>query len=355
MPGKVSRITTLYDGKYGVFALATAVTAAHEKEVRTLAVERDTLLALYRSMLMTRRFEEVHDRLLREGKCWLMGHFGTGQEAVGIGVTAPLRPDDWLFPTHRGVAEYIGKGMAPSDIWAEYYGKATGRSKGKGGLHLCDMRLGILFPPAALGADFSMAVGTGYSSKRRGSGQVTLCYFGEGTSQQADFHPALNMAALWQLPVLFACVNNQYTELSHYRETSSTADIAPRAAGYGIPYQMIEDGNDIEACYEAARQAVDYIRGGQGPYFLEFKTYRISSHFTGDPGGYQPAGEIAAWREKDPLKRAEARLLALGVSQAELAELDRAVVAEVEAGAAAAMAAPDPDPAALFTDVYCEG
>lgn len=319
-----------------------------------MAVDRETLKTLYRRMLTTRRLEETHARLLQEGKCWTMGHFGTGQEAVGIAVTAPLRQDDYLFPTHRGVAEYIGKGMSVRDIWAEFYGKATGPSKGKGGIHLCDMRVGIVGPPGSLGSDFGMAVGTAYSAKRRGSGQVTVCSFGEGCAQQADLHPALNMAALWQLPVIFACANNQYTELAHYRETSATTDIAPRAAAYGIPYRIIEDGNDIEACYAAAQVAVEHARGGKGPYFVEFKTYRVSGHFSGDPGSYQPKAEIEAWRHKDPLKRAYDRLLAAGVDAGELAEMDRAVQAEVEAGAAAAMAAPDPAPAELYTDVLYE-
>lgn len=316
-----------------------------------MAIDRDTLFRLYRGMLMTRRFEETHARLLREGKCWTMGHFGTGQEAVGIGVTAPLRRDDYLFPTHRGVAEYIGKGMAPAAIWAEYYGKVTGPSKGKGGIHLCDLRHGIVGPPGSLGADFGMAVGTGYAAKRRGSGQITVCFFGEGCAQQADFHPALNMAALWQLPVLFAIANNQYTELAHYSETSATADLAPRAAGYGIPYQIVDDGNDIEAVFIAVSAAAERVRSGAGPYLVEFKTYRVGAHFSGDPQTYQPRDEIAAWRQQDPLARARDKLLAAGVTEADLERVDREVQAEIEAGANAAMAAPDPDPSELYTDV----
>lgn len=318
-----------------------------------MALSAEEKLGLYRKMLLVRRMEEKHAELLSTGAFWLMGHFGTGQEAVAIGITAPLKKEDYLFPTHRGVGEFIGKGMAPRDIWTEYYGRANGPAKGKGSLHLSDARVGILGLVGSLGADFSVATGTALSSKMRGSGQATLIYFGEGTSNQADFHPALNLSATWQLPIVFVCANNGYTELAHFRETTATDDIAPRAAGYGIPWQIVHDGNDVLAVYEAAAAAVERARRGEGPSFIECKTYRIATHFTGDPGGYQPKEEVEAWKKKDPIDRFKAHLLAEKVATEEqLAEMDEAIIAEVAEAVTYAQESPWPAPEELFQDVY---
>lgn len=319
-----------------------------------MTVDRALLLTLYRRMLLTRRIEETHNSLLRAGKCTVIGHFGEGQEAVGIGVTAPLRPDDFLFPTHRGAAEYIGKGMRTVDILSEYLLRATSPTKGKGGFHLCDMRLNIVGLPGSLGADFGMSVGAAFAALRRGTGQVAMAFFGEGCAQQPDLYAALNMAALWQAPLVFALVNNEYAEQSHYMQTSSSKDLAPRAAGFGVPYSIVADGNDVETVYTATAEAVEHARSGKGPILLEYKTYRISAHYNGDPQVYQPREEIEAWRKKDPIARTRARLLAAGCSEAELDAVVQSVAAEVEAARKEALAAPVPDPSELYTDVFCE-
>lgn len=318
-----------------------------------MAQSPEQMLALYRKMLLVRRIEERHAELLASGKLWLMGHFGTGQEAVAIGITAPLEKDDYLFPTHRGVGEFIGKGMSTRDIWAEYYGRATGLAKGKGGLHLADVSVGIPGLVGSLGADFAVAAGTALSAKMRGTKQVTLIYFGEGTSNQADFHPTMNLAALWQLPLVFICANNQYTELAHYRETTSTEHIAPRAAGYGMPWQIVEDGNDVLAVYEAAAAAVERARRGEGPSFIEYKTYRIAAHFTGDPAAYQPKADIAAWQQKDPIARFRAVLLEQKIATAEqLEQMDSVIVAEVADAVTYAQESPWPSAESLHQDVF---
>lgn len=310
-------------------------------------------LALYRKMLLVRRMEEKHGALLASGKYWMMSHFGTGQEAIAIGITAPLAKEDYAFPTHRGFGVFIGKGMSPRDIWAEYYGRAAGVCHGKGGLHLADTRVGILGLVGSLGADFAVAVGTALSSTLRGSKQVTLINFGEGTSNQADFHPSMNMSATWQLPIVFACTNNQYTELAHYRETTATEDIAPRAAGYGMPWEIVQDGNDVLAVQEAASRAIARARAGGGPSFIEFKTYRISTHFSGDPGGYQPKAEVDAWKQKDPIDRFKTVLIEQKVAtEGQLADVDSSVIAEVEDAVAFAQELPFPTPDALYQDLY---
>lgn len=278
-----------------------------------MLTEKEKLLELYRKMILVRKFEQKMDELIKLGKIRTMGHFGEGQESVGVGICGPLRDDDYLFGTHRGFAEYIGKGMPVKDIVLEYGGRKNSPTKGRGGVHLCYPSKGIMGLVGSLGADFSMAVGTALSAKMRGTDQITIIYFGEGTSNQADFHPALNMAALWTLPLLFACANNQYVELDHYRNVTSTDDIAPRAEGYGIPGTIIQDGNDILAVYDATAQAVARARQGEGPSLIEFKTYRISPHYTGDPGGYQPKKEIEEWRKKDPILRFKYHLMEMEI------------------------------------------
>ena len=298
--------------------------------------DKEKLLEMYRKMVLVRRFEKKMDELIKFGKIKTMGHFGEGQEAVGVGICGPLRDEDYLFGTHRGFAEFTGEGMSVNDIVLEYAGRKNSPTKGRGGLHLCYPSKGIMGLVGSLGADFSMAVGTALSSKMRGTDQVTLAYFGEGTSNQADFHPALNMSSLWKLPVIFACANNQYTELNHYRNLTCTEDIAPRAEGYGIPGVIVRDGNDIVTVYEETEKAVSRARRGKGPTLIEFKTYRLSPHFTGDPGGYQPKEEVQEWRKQDPIPRCKDYLMKAGILREDedkrfLQEIDKEINEALEA------------------------
>jgi pyruvate dehydrogenase E1 component alpha subunit len=291
---------------------------------------RQELVRLYRLMLLTRRTVEAADALFREGKIRTMGHWSTGQEAAGVGVGAALRTDDYLFPTHRAWPEFIGKGMSPASIVAEFAGKGTGCAKGKGGLHISSAEHGVIGLVGSLGSDFPIAVGAALSAKMRGTDQVSCVYFGEGTATQADFHPAMEMAMLWNLPVIFACANNQYVELHHYREVVPIEDILDLARGYHMNAIMVQDGNDVAAVYGAMGEAVDRARQGRGPSMLEFKTYRIATHFTGDAGAYMPADEVAAWKARDPIAKCREQLLAGGAdAEAELALLEEAVAAEV--------------------------
>lgn len=312
----------------------------------------DRLLELYRKMLLVRAMEEKHDQLLKEGRVQLMSHFGTGQEAVAVGVTGPLEQRDILFGTHRGVGEFIGKGMSARDIWAEYMGKATGPCKGKGTLHLADKRLNIPGLVSSLGSDFSYAVGTALASKMQGLDQVTLYFVGEGTCNQADFHPSLCMAALWKLPVVFAVCTNQFCELSYMCDHYPTEDVAPRAAGYGIPYDIV-DGQDIEVTYEATRKAVEHARSGQGPYLVEYKTFRMALHFSGDPGGYVKEEDLEEWGKRDPIDLCQKKLFDRGLLSVEAdGQLRAEVRAEVDQAVETAFADPDPTIDDLFEDVY---
>lgn len=319
-----------------------------------MPLENKKLLELYRKMLLVRAMEEKHGSLLQEGKIQLMSHFGTGQEAVAIGVTGPLTREDILFGTHRGVGEFMGKGMSAKDIWLEYMGKKTGLCKGKGTLHLCDKKVNI--PPlvSSLGSDFSHAVGTALASKMQKKDQVTLYFVGEGTCNQGEAGPAMNMAALWKLPVVFAVCTNQFCELSYMSEHYPTEDVAPRAAGYGIPYDIV-DGQDIETTYAATEKAVEHARSGKGPYLVEYKTFRMALHFSGDPGGYVKQEDLEKWGKRDPIDLCQAKLLDRGILTPDADEtLRQEVLDEVNQAVEEAFLAPDPTVDDLFEDVYAQ-
>jgi TPP-dependent pyruvate/acetoin dehydrogenase alpha subunit len=319
-----------------------------------MSLGNEELLGLYRKMLLVRAMEEKHGSLLQEGRIQLMSHFGTGQEAVAIGVTGPLRREDILFGTHRGVGEYIGKGMSAKDIWLEYLGKKTGPCKGKGTLHLCDRNLNIPGLVSSLGSDFSYAVGTALGSKMSKTDQVTLYFVGEGTCNQGEAHPSMCMAALWSLPVVFAVCTNQFCEMSYMCEHYPTEDVAPRAAGYGIPYEIL-DGQDIETTYEATERAVAHARSGKGPYLLEFKTFRMALHFSGDPGGYVNPEDLEKWGKRDPIDLCQKKLIDRGILTIETdKDLRESVRAEVDTAVEQAFSAPDPTVEDLFEDIYAE-
>ena len=320
-----------------------------------MALTNEKLLEVYRKMLMVRSVEDTHGRLLQEGRVQLFAHLGTGQEAVAIGVTGPLRKDDILFGTHRGVGEYIGKGMSPKDIWLEYLGKKTGPCKGKGTLHLADRKVNIPGLVSCLGSDFSMAVGTALAAKLRKIDQVTLYFVGEGTCNQADAHPSMCMAALWNLPLVFAVCTNQFCEMSYMCEHYPTEHVAPRAAAYNIPYDIV-DGQDIETTFEATEKAVAHARSGKGPYLVEYKTFRMALHFSGDPGGYVKPEDLEEWGKRDPIDLCQKKILDRGILTLEEDQKFREQVkAEVDEAVEEAFLAPDPTADDLFEDVYAEG
>ena len=315
-------------------------------------MEDTILLGLYRKMVLVRRLEKRLEELVTAARVPCSGHFGLGQEAVGVGVTGPLKAGDYLFGTHRGFAEYIGKGMSPREILSEYYGKATSLSRGRLGQHLLKVEIGIMPLPSSLGSEFGMSVGSALSSARLKKDSVTLNLFGEGTASQPDCAAAMEMASLWKLPVIFVCNNNQYVELDSFANVSASEDVAPRAGYYGIPFQ-IADGNDISVVWETTARAVERARSGGGPTFLEFKTYRRSTHYTGDPGGYQPDEEIRSWEQKDPVDRCRALLQERGIlSDEDERQLLEDVGAVVEDAVRFAEESPFPAPESAFDDAY---
>ena len=270
---------------------------------------KDEALDLYFKMVLTRKTENKHEELYDKQVVPVYTHLGTGQEAVGCGVSTLLRQEDYLIGTHRGVAEYVGKGMSIKDIFLEYGGRVNSISGGRAGLHLHNPELHILPLLGGLGTDFSLAVGAGISIRNKKLDQVVVDYFGEGAAEQADFHPAMNMAMLFKVPVIFCCCTNQFVEYHHYRDTSCTADIAPRAEGYGMAWKIVEDGNDIFSVGRAMKEAASHTRTGNGPYFLEFKTYRIAPHHKADQCLYRDTSEVEEAAKNDPILKAQKFLI----------------------------------------------
>src|SRR5215469_8607999 len=310
----------------------------------------DQLLDLYRQMAVIRRTEKAAHDLFMSGLVKGTTHLAAGQEAVAVGTSAALRADDYVFATYRGHHHAMARSATAEECLAELMSKATGLCRAKGGsMHLTKADRGML------GSHLPMAVGAAWSAKLRRSGQVAVAFFGDGATNIGAFHEALNLAAIWTLPVLFVCENNLYMEYTPIAAvTAATNPAADRAPAYGIPAEVI-DGNDVVAVQEAAAHAVIQARDGQGPSVLEAQTYRHYGHSRADPAKYRPAEEVERWLKHDPLDVARARLEALGVDPATIARVDDEAAAEVAAAVDAAKNAPDADPAEAFTDVWADG
>jgi TPP-dependent pyruvate/acetoin dehydrogenase alpha subunit len=294
-------------------------------------------------MALVRAFETRVGELYRANRIPGFVHTSLGQEAVAVGVCAALGSADYLTTTHRGHGHVIAKGANVDEMMAELFGKSSGLCGGKGGsMHVADPRLGILGANAIVGAGLPIAVGAALASMRAGEGRVTTAFFGEGAANQGMFHEALNLAAIWNAPVIFACENNIYSEFTDSRDMCRVPEVAARAAAYGVPAERV-DGNDVEAVMERTEAAAARCRAGDGPVLLEFETYRWMGHYEGDPQRYKPDEEAAAWRARDPLEIARARLLERGADEGELdaavASSERAVQRAIDA----AEAAPDPE------------
>jgi TPP-dependent pyruvate/acetoin dehydrogenase alpha subunit len=312
-----------------------------------------SLDTLFASMALIRAFETRVAELYRAGEIPGFVHTSLGQEAVAAGVGLALRPDDYLATTHRGHGHCLAKGVDVDGMMAELFAKRTGLCHGKGGsMHVADPRLGVLGANAIVGASLPLAVGAGLSSRLRRQDRVAVAFFGEGAVNQGMFHEGVNLAAIWDAPVVFVCENNVYAEFTDSRTMSRVPRVADRAAAYGVAALTI-DGNDVEAVHEAAREAVGRCRAGRGPFLLEAETYRRHGHYEGDPQRYKPAEESEAWRALDPLSIAEGRLLERGEGSAEAVDSMRARArARIEAAVERARAAPPPAPEEAYAHVF---
>jgi pyruvate dehydrogenase E1 component alpha subunit len=319
-------------------------------------VERELGLALYRTMQECRLLETRAQELFFEGLVRGTTHLGIGQEAVAAGFAAAMRSDDYTFCTYRGHNHTLARGVPMAPILAELFGRATGLLGGKGGsMHLTSVEHGVMGSYAIVGAHLPIALGAAWSAQYRKSGQVAVCFFGDGTTNIGAFHEALNMAAVWKAPVVFVCENNQYMEYTPIGAVTAVArPAADRASAYGLE-PIVVDGNDVEAVHAVARTAIDRARAGEGPSLIEALTYRHGGHSRADPGKYRPDDEVAAWKARDPIPMFRARLEAAGVEAAELDAIDAQVRAQVAAAEAEARAAPEPAIDSLETQVWADG
>lgn len=312
------------------------------------------LLDAYRSMRRIRAFEDKLSELVTAGKLAGFLHLYAGEEAVAVGVAAHLSDRDTFASTHRGHGHCIAKGVEIRGMMAELFGRSTGLCKGKGGsMHIADLDRGMLGANGIVGAGIPLAVGAALTAQVKRSGGVSVAFFGDGASNQGQFHESLNLAAIWKLPVLFVAENNGYGEATPNEYASSVADVATRATGYGIP-GVIADGMDFFDVFEKAGTAIDRARRGEGPTLLECKTYRFYGHYLGDNLAYRRKEEVEEVRQtRDPLDVFERRTAGEGwLSGDELRAIDADVASEIEAAVAYAESSPFPTPADVTTDVY---
>ncbi len=332
--------------------------------------KRETLLALYRTMVRIRAFEDAAEAASQggvsaygkaaDGSAKVRGplHLSTGQEAVAAGVCAHLEPTDYLTSTHRGHGHTLAKGADLARMMAELFGKATGFNGGKGGsMHIADFSVGMLGANGVVAAGMPIAVGAAHAQKLQRRPGLTACFFGDGAINRGPFLESLNWAKVFQLPVLFVCEDNRWSATTASGPMTAGEGASARAAGFDIPSFTV-DGNDVLAVHEAAGELVGRIRDGRGPHLLHAVTYRLKGHVSVDPAGYRDPAELAEALKDDPISRARAVCAAIGGEGADLSVLDaiaREATEEVRAAVAAADAAPWPQTSAAFTDVQTTG
>jgi pyruvate dehydrogenase E1 component alpha subunit len=317
---------------------------------------RTQLLEMHYKMVLLRRFEEKSAEEYTRGKIGGFMHLYIGQEAVGVGSIAALRPDDKILSSYREHGHAIAKGMDPRTVMAELFGKITGCSKGKGGsMHMWSNELGLYGGNAIVAAQLPIAAGVALAMQYQGLDSIVACYFGDGAVDEGAFHEALNLASIWKLPVVYICENNQYSMGMAVEKAWAVDSLLPRAAAYNIPGHQV-DGMDIVAVYEAMTSAVEHTRSGQGPMLLEVKTYRFRAHSMTDPAYYRTREEEQHWRTtRDPITIFEQKLLELGVAtQSEFDANDVRATQVSEDAADFAENSPDPSPEELYTDVMID-
>jgi TPP-dependent pyruvate/acetoin dehydrogenase alpha subunit len=307
---------------------------------------------LYRALWRIRAFEGQVQRLAAAGEVPGFPHLSTGQEAVAVGVCAHLTPDDALFTGHRGHGHVLAKGADVQATFAEIIGRETGLCRGRGGsMHLVDAAHGVLGATGVVGGNLPLAAGAAWAAQARGVKAISVVFFGDGATGAGVFHETVNLAVLWQLPVLFVCENNGYAEFTSREEHSNVKHVSDFAAPYRMAAKTV-DGNDLPVVYAAAGEAIARLRRGEGPYLLECMTYRMAGHFVGDAQHYRTKEELAAIKEKCPIERLKRYLLSSGVPESELGAIGEEARQEVIQAVERARAAPRPNPATAMEYVY---
>jgi TPP-dependent pyruvate/acetoin dehydrogenase alpha subunit len=308
---------------------------------------------LLETMLLIRAFDEKVDELYAEGALHGTAHFYVGQEAVAVGVISALQEGDVITGTHRGHGHAIAFGLDIHKMAAELLGKATGYCHGKGGsMHIADVGAGMLGANGIVGGSMGIACGAAWAFKRRGEDRVAVCFFGDGAVQEGIFNEALNMAAIWKLPVVFVCENNQYAMSLSVKKGFAHEPLSDRAAGYGMPGTTV-DGMELDEVHGAASEAVGRARGGEGPTLIEAATYRYLGHSKSDANLYRTRDEIQQWREQDPIGRLAMRLEEEGILQSdEWRGMERSAKEGIEEAFERASQEPEPEPESALEDVY---
>ena len=320
------------------------------------AIPEATALEMYRKMTEIRLFEKRAYDLFMQNLVKGTTHLGTGQEAVAAGVSQAMDDDDYMFVTYRGHNHVLARGTPMTPVMAELLGRENGLMHGKGGsMHLLDTSRGILGAYAIIGAQLVIANGSAWSARYRGTRQVTVCFLGDGATNIGAFHEALNLAAVWQLPVIFICENNQYMEYTPIGSvTAVPRPAADRAASYGLD-AVVVDGNDVEAVYEVAQVAIGRARDGGGPALIEALTYRHGGHSRADPGKYRPDAEVKEWLARDPLPAYREVLTARGIDAAVLDAIDEKAREAVDRATEEAKAGREPSLDLATTNVWADG
>ncbi len=321
-----------------------------------MAPTAEEQLEMLRSMQTIRRFEERASDDYRSGAIFGVVHCYIGEEAVAVGVCAALNEDDQIISTHRGHGHCIAKGADLKRMMAELYGKQTGYCKGKGGsMHIADFSIGMLGANGIVAGGIPIVTGAALAAQLEGKGRVAVSFFGDGASNGGPFHESINIAATWKLPMLYVCENNLWASNTAAADTLALGDVAARAAGYGIPGEVV-DGNDVLAIYEVATAAVNRARAGEGPTLIECKTYRLRMH-TERPGqaDRRPQEEIESWLQKEPIKRLTDDLMAQGILNEEgWQEMDGEILAAIEGAVEFAEDSPFPEPETAVEDVFAD-
>ncbi len=314
---------------------------------------KEQLLAMYRKMQLIRGFEGTAKKYFEAGEIGGFLHLSVGQEAVPVGTCSALRKDDYITSTHRGHGDVLSKGCEVKRMFAELYGRTDGYCKGKGGsMHIADFSQGIIGANGIVSSGIPIAVGAALSIRMRGTDQVAVSFFGDGATAEGSFHEALNLASLWQVPVIFVCQNNLYALSQPWSHSARDGNLVERAQSYHIPAESV-DGMDVIAVYRSVEKAVDRARSGDGPTFIEARTYRFMGHYVGDPGAYMPEEEQEEWRKKDAIAKLRRQLKMWGYLTDKVDEqIATDIEAELQDGIEYARSSVIPEPREALNDVY---
>lgn len=318
-------------------------------------MEKEVYLDIYHQMVLIRRVEERSAELYQQGKIGGFLHLYIGQEAVSTGLLSVRKPQDRVITAYRDHGVAINAGLSARGVMAELLGKATGVSKGKGGsMHMADVEKNFWGGHAVVGAHMPIAAGLALGDQYQENDGVTICMFGDGATNIGFFHEAVNLSKVWDLPVLWVCENNKYGMGTSVERASAVEEIRQKAEGYNMPNERI-DGMNVITVRKAAEKHLEFVRQGNGPFFLEVVTYRFRGHSMGDPERYREKAEIEKWQEEDPIGIYHKYLLEEGIaSEDELDDIETKVEAEVEDAVEFAESSPEPEPEALFEDIYAE-